>query len=235
MGSDFMADRAFHDALDNVRGVPERVLLVIRAGVVDVPVACPQLVAGRTRHVRMGESARSPFAALEEQVADRGPSYGEIAVLEDPQKVRDILATLPSPLPCYFLRMHTKSPTQLQIRRDAGCGFGIVFEGGDFDAVKHSTSRLDSGAPVPLEGEDRLQQGFVADPHNTGRLTPSAPASDVRSQTSRYTARATQTHCRPSSVPTRDGSRGLPAPYVPRSRFHAARGSARRCAHRNRA
>src|SRR2546422_8378684 len=119
VGSDLMADRAFQDALNNVRGIPERVCLVICAGVVDVPVACPQLIAGRARHVRVGEPARSPIAALEEQMTDRGPSYGESTVLEGSQEIRNILASLPSPLPCYLFRMPTKSPTQLQVRRDA--------------------------------------------------------------------------------------------------------------------
>src|SRR2546425_1479754 len=119
VGSDLMADRAFQDALDNVRGVPERVLLVICAGVMHVPVAYPQLVSGRARHLRVCEPARIPFAALEEKMTDRGPSYGEGTVFEDSQKVRNILATLPSPLPCHLFRMPTKGPTQLQVRRDA--------------------------------------------------------------------------------------------------------------------
>src|SRR6267143_3022792 len=156
VGSDLMAHRVFENTLDDVGGVPERVCLVICAGVVHVPIACPQLVSGRTRHFRMSEPARSPFAAFEEQVADRGPSDGESIVFEDPQKVRNILATLPSPLSCQLFRMHTKSPTELQIRRDAGCGFGIVLEWRDFNAIKYSAPRLYSGAPVSFEGEDRL-------------------------------------------------------------------------------
>src|SRR2546428_7634470 len=99
-----MADRAFQDALDNVRGVPKGVFLVICAGVVHVPVACPQLVAGGTRHVRVSEPARSPFTALKKQVADRGPSNGEGTFFKDPQKVRNIVATWPSPPSRYLFR-----------------------------------------------------------------------------------------------------------------------------------
>src|SRR5438309_4988848 len=151
-----MADRTFQDALDNVRGVPARVFLVVCAGVVHVPIAPPQLVSRRTRHLWVREPARGPFTAFEEQVADGSPRHGEPTVFENAQKVRNILATAPPPVSSYFFRMPTKSPTQLQIRRDACCSFGVVLERSDFNAIEHSASRLYSSAPVPFEPQNQL-------------------------------------------------------------------------------
>src|SRR5262249_35246224 len=111
-----MADRAFQDGLDNIRGIPERIFLVVCAGIVHIPVACPPLVVGRTWHFRMGEPSRAPVAAFKKQVADRGPSYGESVVFEDSQKVRNVLPLTPSPFSYCLWQKHTKSPTQLEIR-----------------------------------------------------------------------------------------------------------------------
>src|SRR5262245_48734561 len=123
-----MADRAFQDGLDKVRRIPERVLLVVCAGIVHVPVACPQLVVWRTRHFRVSKSSRSPWAAFKKQMTDSGPSYGESMVFEDPQNVRNVLPLSSSLLADYLFRMMSKSPTELKIRRDTCCSFGIVFE-----------------------------------------------------------------------------------------------------------
>src|SRR5439155_14159534 len=92
VGSDFMVDRAFQDVLDKVRGIPERVLLIVGAGIMHVPVARPQPVVGRPWHFWVRESVRGPSAAFKKEMSDGGPGYGEGAALEDLQKIRDVLS-----------------------------------------------------------------------------------------------------------------------------------------------
>jgi len=111
-----MVDRASQDVLDKVRGVPERIMLVVCAGIVHVPVARPQRVTGRTGHFWVRESVRAPRAAFKKEMTDGGPRYGKGVALEDLQKIRDVLSFPSSSVSVHLLRMLSKSPTQFEIR-----------------------------------------------------------------------------------------------------------------------
>jgi len=149
-----MVDRALQNVLDKVRGVPERVLLVVGAGIVPVPVAHPQRVTGRTGHFWVRESVREPRAAFKKEMTDGGPCYGKSVALEDLQKIRDVLSFPPSAVSGHLLRMLSKRPTQLEIRGDTCCSAGIVLKRRDSDTIKHTGWRLDTGSQIALRGKD---------------------------------------------------------------------------------
>src|SRR5438132_1626051 len=112
MRPDLVAHRAFQDALDKVRRVPERVVPVVRAGIVHVPVSRPQRVAGRTWHLWMRESVRGSSAALKKEMTDGGPGDGESPALEHLQNIGDVLSFPPTSVSGHLLRMLSKSPAQ---------------------------------------------------------------------------------------------------------------------------
>src|SRR5437660_63285 len=89
-------------------------MLVVRAGIVHIPVARPQRVAARTWHFRVRESVRRPSAALKKEMTDGGPRDGETVALEDLQKIRHILSFLPPFGLGHLLRMVSKGPTQFE-------------------------------------------------------------------------------------------------------------------------
>src|SRR5215467_4499465 len=144
------ADRASKDFLDKIRCIPERVISVVYAGIVHVPVARPQRVPGRTGHSWVRESVRRPSTAFQKMMTDGGPCYGDSVAFEDLQKVRNILPFLPSFLPRHLLRMLSKSPTQFEIRHDTCCSSGIVFERRDCNAI--TGLRFDTSLQIPFQG-----------------------------------------------------------------------------------
>src|SRR5436309_11579334 len=142
MSPDLMGDAAFQDLCDEVRRIPERVLMVVGAGIMHVPVARPRCVAGRARHLRMRESVRGPAAPLEKQMTDGGPRDREGATLEDLQQQWEVSAFSTSLRSRHLRGRLPKRPTQLEIRGRSCRGPSVVLEGRDRDTIEDAGSRL---------------------------------------------------------------------------------------------
>src|SRR5262249_20599954 len=118
MGAYFMWRPAGEDALNQVRGVPVRILLNVRARIVAIPISLPTSVLRRPGHVGVSQSATSSFATLEKKMANGRPRDRDGVLFQNANEIRNILAATQRAKVSLLQAAAAESPGNLKVSRD---------------------------------------------------------------------------------------------------------------------